>query len=111
MRSGALRHKIRIQVAATVKDKFGATVTTWTDYRTDVMAEISQMKAYDKAAVAATWPGADVTITLRYIAGLVANMRVVGPDGTIYSILGSPNDVDGRHREHVLTCQSGVKLQ
>lgn len=109
MRAGALRHKIRIQVAAAVKDKFGATVTTWTDYR-EAMASIEAIKSYDKAAVAATWPGADVTITLRYIAGLVANMRVVGPDGTIYSILGAPNDVDGRHREHVLTCQSGVKL-
>lgn len=111
MRAGSLRHKVRIQLPVTAKDRFGATTTTWTDYRTNVMASIEQMKAYDKAAVAATWPGADVTITLRYIAGLVANMRVVGPDGTIYSILGAPNDVDGRHREMILTCQSGVKLQ
>lgn len=108
MRAGSLRHKIRIQVAATVKDKFGATVTTWTDYR-EAMASIEVMKSYDKAAVAATWPGADVTITVRYIAGLVANMRVVGPDGTTYSILGAPNDVEQRHREMILTCQSGLK--
>lgn len=108
MRAGSLRHRVTIQTPVTVKDQFGATTTTWTNYRT-VFASIEQMKAYDKAAVATTWPGADITITLRYIAGLAANMRVLGPDGTIYSILGAPNDVDGRHREHILTCQSGVK--
>lgn len=108
MRAGALRHKIRIQVATTAKDQYGAFVTTWTDYRT-VFAKIEQLKAYDKAAIAATFPAADYTITIRYCAGVTGGMRVVGPDGVIYSILGQPNNVEGRNREMILTCQSGVK--
>lgn len=116
MRAGSLRHKVVIQTPTVTKDKYGATVTTWTDYRS-VRASIEQMKAFDRAAVAATWPGADKTVTLRYVAGLTGNMRVLHGPGCpcgiavdeILSILGTPNNVDGRNREMVLTCQSGLK--
>ena len=97
-----------IQSPSISKDTYGAPVTTWTDFAV-TYASIEQMKAFDKAAVAATWPGADATITIRYCAGVTGNMRVVDENGVIYSIMGRPNDVDGRHREIILTCESGVK--
>lgn len=108
MRAGALSHTVTIQTPVKTKSA-GSVVTTWADFATDVRASIEQMKAYDKAALAAVWPGADYTINMRYIQGVTGNMRVVGSDGMIYSILGQPNDVDGRHRELILTCESGVK--
>jgi SPP1 family predicted phage head-tail adaptor len=111
LRAGGLRHRVTIQAPAVTRDEYGAAVTTWTDFATGVYASIEQMKAFDKAAVAATWPGADYTINLRYLPGVTGNMRVVDQDGVIYSILGRPNDVDGRHRELILTCESGVKAQ
>lgn len=107
MRAGALRHSIIIQQPSVTKDEFGAEVKTWVTFAT-ARAAIEQMKSFDKAAAAASWPGADSFITIRYIPGVTADMRVL--HGTkIYSILGEPNNVDGRNREIILTCQSGVK--
>lgn len=107
MRAGRLRHTITIQQPVTAKVN-GVTSTTWEDFRTE-RAAIETMKSFDKQAAQATMPGADVKITMRYVAGVTANMRAVDEAGTIYSILGRPNDVDGRQREMILTCQSGVK--
>ena len=107
MRAGSLRHRITIQSPITTKVN-GVTKTTWETFR-EPRASIEVMKSFDKSAAQSTMPGADVTIGIRYIAGLTGNMRIVGPDGTIYSILGTPNDVDGRHREMILTCSTGVK--
>ena len=89
------------------KDRYGAATTVWTQFAA-VYASIEQMKAYDKAAAAATYPGADHTITMRYLAGVTAIMRVVH-GSEIYSVLGPPNNIDGRNRMLILTCQSGVK--
>ena len=108
MRAGSLRHLVTIQ-SPTVTKEDGAAETTWSDFATGVRASIEQLRPYDKAAVAATWPGADYTIILRYIPGLTGNMRAVDENGMIYSILGQPNDIEGRHREMQLTCESGVK--
>jgi SPP1 family predicted phage head-tail adaptor len=108
LRAGGLRHTVTIQTPTTTKDTYGGAVTTWATFAT-VWASIESMKSFDKAVTSATWPGADYTITIRYLAGVTGNMRVVDQDGVIYSILGRPNDVDGRHREIILTCESGVK--
>jgi len=79
------------------------------DFVTTVLAEIQQLRGFDRANAQAIWPGADFTITIRYIPGIKANMRLVDENGKIYSILGTPEDIDGRHKEIVMTCQSGVK--
>ena len=110
MRAGNLRHLITIQ-APTVTKNSGVQETTWTNFATGVRASIEQLRPYDKAAVAAVWPGADYTIGIRYLPGITGNMRVIDENGTIYSILGQPNDIEGRHREMQLTCESGVKAQ
>ena len=81
MRAGALRHKVTLQTPVIVKVN-GLTSAVWEDYRT-VAAEIVTMKSFDKSAAQSTMPGADVTITIRYMAGVVANMRVVDEEGTI----------------------------
>lgn len=104
-----MRHKVTIQSPIVTKQS-GVEVTSWQDFKTGVRASIETIKSFDKAALATTYPGADVTITMRYVAGLNGAMRIVYGD-TIYSILGQPNDVDGRHREMILTCESGVKAQ
>jgi len=109
MRAGSLRHLVTIEKPTVGEDAHGFPVTTWATFAT-VRASIEQIKAYDKAAVAATWPGADSTITMRYVAGVTGNMRV-NHGGVIYSILGQPNNVDGRNRELILTCETGVKTQ
>ena len=107
MRAGSLRHRIVIQTPTTTKTE-GVSTTTWATFAT-VDASIEQLKGFDRANAQATWPGADFTIGIRYISGVTGNMRIVDENGIIYSILGRPNDIDGRHREIEMTCQSGVK--
>jgi len=104
---GQLRHNIRIEVPVITKDKFGAPVTTWNLY-SSVWASIESLKGYDKAAAAANYPGADATIVIRYLAGVLPTMRIVYGN-QIYSILGIPNNVDLRNRSIELTCQTGIK--
>ena len=107
MRAGSMRHRVMIQQPVTTVDSFGAATTTWEVLRY-AYASIEQMKSYDKSVAAATWPGADTTITLRYVPGVTGNMRIVHEE-KVYSILGQPNNIDGRNREIICTCESGLK--
>jgi SPP1 family predicted phage head-tail adaptor len=107
VRAGKLRHSVIIQTATLAKDSFAGSTETWSTFAT-VNASIEQIKGYDKAAIAATLPGADYTISIRYLTGVTANMRIKHGD-TIYTILGQPNDIDGRNREIILTCQRGIQ--
>lgn len=106
MRSGKLRHRVTIQTPTNVKTN-GMVTVSWATFAT-VWASIEAMKPFDRANAQAVYPGADVTIGMHYLPGIKATMRVVDENGVIYSILGQPNDIDGRHREMVLTCQTGV---
>jgi SPP1 family predicted phage head-tail adaptor len=108
MRAGALRHKITIQQPTITKSQ-GVSSTTWSTFKAGVQASIEMLKGADKANAQATWPGADFAIGIRYIPGVNTTMRIVDEAGTIYSILGQPEDVELRHREIVMTCQSGSK--
>ena len=117
MRAGTLRHVITLQSSVTVKDpKTGIITTSWVDFR-KVRASIEQMKSWDKQALAATFPGADSVVKIRYMAGVLPTMRISHGAGCpcgiaaeeIISVIGKPNDVDGRHRELIINGQSGVK--
>jgi SPP1 family predicted phage head-tail adaptor len=107
MRSGDLRRRITIQRPVITKAS-GLSSTSWVTHKV-VSASIKQMKSYDRANAQASWPGADYTISIRYLPGVTANMRIVDEAGTIYSILGKPDNVDMRYREIRMTCQSGAK--
>jgi SPP1 family predicted phage head-tail adaptor len=87
----------------------GVSTTVWATFRANVWASIKTMKSFERANANAVWPGADVKITIRYLAGLRGNMRIVDDAGVIYAILGQPNDIERRHQWVELTCQSGVK--
>ena len=117
MRGGVLRHIIRLQQPVTTKDpKTGIVSTAWVDFR-QVWAGLEQMKAYDKQALAATFPGADSVVTIRYVAGVLPTMRISHGAGCpcglateeIISIIGRPNNVQGQNRVIVINGQSGVK--
>ena len=106
LRIGALRHKVLIQSPIHTKSLSGSMVTTWEDWAS-LWAGIENFRAYAKQAANAAWPGADSKITIHYVKGLLPTMRIVYED-KIYSILGI-NDLEERHREMELTCQSGIK--
>lgn len=107
MRSGTLRHKIRLEVPVQVKQPNGSVKTTWELYR-EVWANIETLKGFERQVATTSWPASDVKISLRYVAGLLPTMRVVY-NGRSYSILGIADDEE-RHREVTLTTQTGVTL-
>jgi SPP1 family predicted phage head-tail adaptor len=108
LNTGDLNTRGTIQQPVAVKVD-GVTTTSWITFKTGVWASIKNMKSYDRANANAVYPGADVRITIRYLAGVKGNMRFVDDSGAIYAILGQPNDVDRKHQWLELTCQSGVK--
>src|ERR1035441_10310600 len=102
MRGGVLRHKIRLQQPVTTKDpKTGIVSTVWVDFRR-VWAGLEQMKSLDKQALAATFPGADSVVTIRYVAGVSPTMRISHGAGCpcglaveeIISIIGMPSKLN-----------------
>jgi SPP1 family predicted phage head-tail adaptor len=98
---------VTIQIPTTTKTN-GVSTTTWATFATP-MASIEMLRGFDRANAQATWPGANFTIGIRYIPGVTGNMRIVDENGMIYSILGQPEDIDGRHREIYMTCEAGAK--
>jgi len=107
MRSGTLRHKIRIEVPVSVKQANSSVKTTWELYSSP-WANLETLKGFERQVATTSWPAADVKITFRYIAGLLPTMRVVY-NGRSYSILGIADDEE-RHRDIVLTTQTGVTI-
>lgn len=106
MRAGEKRHLITIQ-SKTTTTTAGLPTTAWGTFKAGVPAGILQLNSREQASAQAVWPGADVRITIGYVAGTTADMRVVDEAGTVYTILGRPNDIEGRHREIELTCKAG----
>lgn len=80
--------------------------TSWETFAT-VRASMEPLKGYDKAAAQASWPGSEFQVGMRYLPGLDTTMRILF-EGLVYSIV-DVDDVDMRHRELVLICQTGVK--
>lgn len=106
LKAGTLRHLITIERPHTSKVD-GAQVVFW-EFFAEVWANIEQMRSFDRSNIQSVFPGADHFIKLRYLEGVTADMRAVY-NNTVYSILGTPNNVEGRNRELILTAQSGVK--
>lgn len=105
MRSGKRRCYIKIEKPAQVKQPNGSMLTTWTEF-ISLWASIETLKAYEKEALAASWPEASQKVTFRYVDGILPTMRIVF-NNMIYSVLGI-NNVDMRNRDLIITTKSGV---
>jgi SPP1 family predicted phage head-tail adaptor len=108
MRAGSRRCFITIETPTKTKQANSSTLVTWSTF-TQLWASIETLKAYEKAAVNAEWPGAESKISFRYIEGVLPTMRIKFGD-KIYSILGI-NNVNMRNRDLILTCKTGVSSQ
>lgn len=105
MRAGARRHKIKIEVPTNTRSSIGGVTITWTEFKS-LWASIETFKTYERQSAEAAWPGADVKMGVKYVAGLLPTMRIVY-GGKIYSILGI-NDIEERHRDLEIVCKTGV---
>jgi SPP1 family predicted phage head-tail adaptor len=102
-----LRHRVDIQNFATTQDSnTGAVTDAWTDFDTDVPAEIWPMSGREFVAAQSIQSGVNTKITIRYQAGIEPRMRVKhGSD--IYNIKAVLPDPTLR-RHLTLMCEVGV---
>lgn len=102
-----LRHRVDIQNFATTQDSnTGAVTDAWTDYDTDVPAEIWPMSGREFVAAQSIQAGVNTKITIRYQTGIEPRMRVKhGSD--IYNIKAVLPDPTLR-RYITLLCEVGV---
>ena len=105
MFAGQLRHLITIETYSEVEDSTGQPIRTYTPFAFNVWARVSPLRgnefdrADEKFAVATT------EIEMRYMPGIVENMRVLH-ENIYYDILNVKN-IDLRNIGLVLTCRSG----
>ena len=75
MRSGFLRHYVTIQMSISATNARGEKTKSWVTYRA-VWARIQPTSGRDFLDVHQTESETTATITMRYIAGVKANMRI-----------------------------------
>ena len=95
MNAGRLRHRVTLQVPT--RDPAFGSETVWADYAT-VWAAVEPLRG--REFYAAQQVASEVTgkITLRYLAGVAPEMRVLW-GSRIYEILSPPIDPEERHLE------------
>ncbi|CAI09245.1 phage head closure protein [Aromatoleum aromaticum] len=94
LNAGRLRHRVTIQAPTRTQDpETGAMTTTWTALAT-VAAAIEPLSVKDYIAAQTLKSKVAVRIVIRYRADLKHDMRLIGPDGTLYipqGFLPDPN--------------------
>ena len=115
MRAGDLRRRVLIQIHSTTQDTFGQQVTTWTDWLTNVPADIQPLSG--RELIAAQAVNAEVThmIVIRYHPQMadpikVAAMRVIYVNAgvTRYFNVASSINEDEKNRTINLMATEGL---
>ncbi len=99
MRSGALRHLVKIQTYTKSRDAYGEEIETWEDFFAP-HASIEPLIGREYLAAKQVQAEVSHKIRMRYIAGITSTMRIVF--GTrIFGIVSIIN-VQERNREIVI---------
>ena len=103
MKAGKLGSRVTIQTPATGQNAYGEPNTGWTDVAT-VWAGVADVSGREFLAAAATQNVVQTKITIRYLAGVVASMRVLHGSVAynIEAVLSSDT------RQMLLMCSRGV---
>ena len=84
MRAGQLDHYVLIEQPTETTDAYGQAVKSWATY-VDAWAGIAPLRGSERILAGQEAAGADTKITMRYVSGVTAKMRV-NEDGTLYDI-------------------------
>ena len=101
MRAGALRHRVTIQSGTPTRDGFGTEVLVWGTVAT-VWATVRSVSGREQVQPEQIFANVTHQITLRYLAGLTAKMRVLWR-GRVLEIQGV-REPDNRLRMMQLDC-------
>lgn len=110
LKAGRLRHKVNIQEPRQQQDpNTGAVRTVWVDFATDVAAEIAPLSVREFIASQQMQSQITARITIRYRAGLTAQMRILQPStGKIYNPAGWLADPDSGREYVTAPCSEGT---
>lgn len=108
--AGRLRHKVTIQEPRQQQDaSTGAIRTVWVDFAADVAAEIAPLSVREFIASSQMQSQITARITMRYRAGLTAQMRILHPStGKIYNPAGWLADPDSGLEYLTAPCSEGT---
>lgn len=109
MEATKLRHRIKIEQATETRDAWGGVVVAWTTLADNVPAEVVPLPGREFMAATAEVAGVTARITIRYMAGVTAAMRVVF-DGAAYNIKSVLPDPTAR-RHLTLMVETGVRYE
>ena len=95
MRTGDLKHRVKLQRKSTVDNAGGQQVVSWIDVVPAIWAEIEPLTAMQRVSAQAIHPDVSHRITVRYRPDfatplLVAGLRIVYK-GRIFSLAGALN--------------------
>jgi SPP1 family predicted phage head-tail adaptor len=107
MQTQRLRHRIDIDERTLVEDPMGGSSLTWAPFATAVPAEVAPLSAREFLSANQTHGEVTARITIRWMDGLDATMRIRHGD-TVYNIAGVLPDAKSG-REHItLPVTAGV---
>lgn len=102
MRAGLLSHRITLQEKSVSRDEYGGEIVSWIDVGT-FWANVEPLRLKEYLAVRAAQADVDLKVTMRYVAGVKADWRMMW-DGAAYDI-ASVVDVNGRKKTLELFCR------
>jgi SPP1 family predicted phage head-tail adaptor len=103
MRTGRLRRVVSIQQPTLVQGGTGAWRTTgWTAFAASVFADVDDTPGKEVIQAGQVNPQRPVTVTIRYLAGVTAEMRVLYGSRALQIV--SVVNVDQRNRVLILLC-------
>lgn len=114
MNVGALRHRVSLELpGGTVPDGDGGYLQTWSTLASRVPASVlpATERSLERVTANTVTANASHTVTLRYLAGVTTQARLVFHDGSVdrpMSVTGV-HDTEERHVELILECQEAVQ--
>lgn len=106
--SGALRHRVDIQSRTNAQDATTGEITpTWSTLYSSVPAQIEPLSVREFMAAQANQSDITTRITIRYRAGLTADMRILHGT-TIYNPAGFLPDKESGTEYLTIPCGTGV---
>jgi SPP1 family predicted phage head-tail adaptor len=113
--AGDLRHTVKIQRPVKSQDSVtGVQTVTWEDVYDNIPCSIAPLSVKDFLQSGALQADISVRITIRYIAGLTKDMRLVGKSGPyiddVFNPAGFFNDAESGMEYITAPCSTGVNL-
>jgi SPP1 family predicted phage head-tail adaptor len=109
VRAGKMRDTVTVEaISVGAPNAKGNRTEAWVAFATDIPAQIEPLSARELFAAQAAQSEVTTRITIRYLPGLTAAMRIKTADGVLYNIAGVVADNKSGREWITLPCTQGV---